>query len=214
MDITYDFSDFEYVIGLDEVGTGCVCGPVFVGVAVYKSKFTHKSIKDSKAFTTEKSRNAALEVVKSTAAYTALKSANANALQSRGQGAVLQRLFLEAAQEAVSLYPNSIVIIDGANKIKGLNHPQMNIVKADAKITAVSAASIVAKCHRDDVMTAYGYCYPEYGWHKNKGYGTQEHWKAIEKHGIVVGLHRLNIEHIKECLDKFGEYRREEKEIE
>ena len=81
-----------------------------------------------------------------------------------------------------------LVLTDGY-PIRGYNGPSNHIIKGDAKSACIAAASIVAKVYRDRLMKAYSEEYPQYGFERNVGYGTEEHIEAIRKYGITP-LHR------------------------
>lgn len=195
----------EYIIGIDEVGWGCIAGPLILGCAVYKPEFSHPKVKDSKAYTTEKSRESALEVVNSTAVYTATQITSVRSLRDLGAGVALKAAMLELAKNAVLHYPNSLVVIDGSNLIKELKHPQIAIEKADSFVAAVSAASLLAKVTRDQYMTSLDKEFPEYEWRQNKGYPTQKHVKSLREQGVSEH-HRMNISMIRQALKKYGTY--------
>lgn len=77
----------------------------------------------------------------------------------------------------------TIVLVDGKTKINGLKNEQMPIVKGDRKIFAIACASIIAKVHRDRMMTRYAVKYPGYGFEKHKGYGTKYHQDQLTRLG-------------------------------
>lgn len=197
----------EYIIGLDEVGWGAIAGPLVVACAIYKPDFTHVRIRDSKKYSTNKVRERAFEIVQETAAYVSYQEASADQLEVFGPGPMLQKSFLILAQRAISQFPNSLVVIDGANKIKGLEHNQVCLAKADALISAVSAASVAAKVSRDHTMSKLGESFPEYEWHSNSGYGTKKHMDAMKKVGVSVH-HRRNIQTVLDYEKKYGTYER------
>ncbi len=197
----------EYIIGLDEVGWGAIAGPLVVACAVYKPTFKHARIRDSKKYSTNKVRERAFEIVQETATYVSYQEASTGQLEVFGPGAMLQESFLILAQRAISHFPNSLVVIDGSNKIKGLDHNQVCLAKADALITAVSAASVAAKVSRDHTMAKLGESFPEYEWHCNSGYGTEKHMNAMKKVGVSVH-HRRNIQTVLDYEKKYGTYER------
>ena len=82
----------------------------------------------------------------------------------------------------------ALVLIDGIHK-PDLDVPMQTIIGGDSIEPAISAASIIAKVYRDNLMTVYDKKYPEFNFKKNKGYGTKEHFQAIELNGIC-GIHR------------------------
>lgn len=77
-----------------------------------------------------------------------------------------------------------IVLVDGNKKIPGLKHFQREIIQGDGYSASIAAASVIAKVHRDQFMSELSQAHPQYFWHKNKGYGSQSHRKALAEHGI------------------------------
>jgi len=195
----------EFIIGIDEVGWGCIAGTLVLGCVVYKPDFSHPKVKDSKAFTTERSREAGLEVVRNTSPYVDTHVTSVQAISSLGASAVLHAAMFTLATKAIAHYPNSLVVIDGSKPIKGLNHPQLALEKGDGYVAAVSAASMVAKVTRDKYMSEISKNYPEYEWHNNKGYPTDKHVRMLNQHGVSEH-HRLNIALVREALKKHGTY--------
>jgi len=196
----------EYIIGLDEVGWGAIAGPVMVGCAVYKVGYTNRGIRDSKSYT-EASRQKAYVTVHETAEYLNVVAATPSDLELYGPGPVLQNLFLTAANEALALYPKSVLVIDGKNQVKGYKGAQICFAKADKFVCAVGAASVVAKVTRDLHMRELHKNYPEFDWKTNKGYPTPAHSDALKKHGASVH-HRRNIDMIKSIEHEVGSYER------
>lgn len=199
-------SKADFVIGIDEVGWGAIAGPVVIGCAVYAQEFFHHAVKDSKAFTTERAREKALAFVRDSALWLATETVSVNAISSLGAGAAMQAGLYTLALKALERFPAaSAIVLDGSNTIKGLNHPQIAIPKADAFVTAVSAASILAKVERDQYMNEVYKEYPEYEWNQNKGYATERHTRLLREHGVSL-YHRLNIPMVCDVLKKKGTY--------
>jgi ribonuclease HII len=197
----------EYIIGIDEVGWGAIAGPLVVACAVFKPDWKHLRVRDSKTYTSDKARERAFVIVQESSAYVGYQEASAGNLEVFGPGQMLQQSFLILAQRAISHFPNSLVVIDGSNKIAGLEHNQVCLAKADKLIPAVSAASIAAKVSRDHTMIELGKSFPEYEWYANKGYGTPKHMDAMKKVGVSVH-HRRNIQSVLDYEKKYGTYER------
>jgi len=195
----------EYIIGMDEVGWGAIAGPLVIACAVYKSDYKNPKIRDSKTYSSHNARLKAFDLVQDTAVYVAYQEASPGNLAVFGAGPMLQNSYLILAQRAIAHYPNSLVVIDGAHTIKGLEHKQVCLAKADTYVTAVSAASIAAKVSRDRTMIKLGEKYPEYEWFANKGYPTPQHIEAIKKVGVSEH-HRRNVETVVELEKKHGIY--------
>lgn len=180
----YDKGFAGLVAGVDEAGRGPLAGPVVCACCVMGDTYI-EGINDSKKLS-EKKREALYEkIVASALAY--------------GVGIVDEKTIdeiniLNATKKGMQIAANSlkvtpdIVLIDA---VKGLELPyrQQAIIKGDATSYAIAAASIIAKVTRDRLMRAAGENFPEYGFAKNKGYGTAEHIAALKKFGPCE-LHR------------------------
>jgi len=166
--------------GMDEVGRGPLAGPVAVACVVLPPEPLIEGVKDSKKVTSEAKRER-------------LAAAIHEGAISYGIGMVEpERIdevnILNATKEAYALAyrnmsaPPSIVLVDA---VQGLNIPaeQHAFIKGDAKSYLIGAASLVAKVARDELMRKYDELYPEYGFIRNKGYGTAEHIAALKKYG-------------------------------
>lgn len=199
----------DYIIGVDEVGWGAISGPVVVGCAVYQVGYINKGIRDSKSFS-EKTRQKAFALVHDTAEYVELETASPSDLELYGAGPVLQTLFLTAASKALAKFPNSLLVIDGQNKVSGYKGLQTCFPKADKFVCAVSAASIVAKVIRDITMVELHKSCPEFDWKSNKGYPTPAHTDSMKKYGVSVH-HRRSIDMVRQLEETVGSYERKTK---
>lgn len=198
-------NQYKFVIGIDEVGWGAVAGPLVLAAAVFPTQFQHAKIKDSKKFTTHKARAEVLQkYVEPNAVCLLVESVSVWELESIGPGAAIQKALKNLADKAIKHFPeDSIIVVDGSHVIKGIDHPQIAIAKADSLVTAVSAASIRAKVTRDTMMQAIGPEYHVFGFHNNKGYPTMSHFRALKEHGATCH-HRSYIPQVKEALAKKG----------
>jgi ribonuclease HII len=173
------------MVGVDEVGYGTWAGPLII-CALKFIKEPKEKFNDSKK-TSEKKRYTQAKAIKEIAKWN-LAIISAEEITKTGLAAAYKKGILEAIEP----FLQDEIIIDG-RELKWLN--QKNIksqVKGDSLIQEISAASIIAKTTRDDMMIEYAKQYPEYQWQKNKGYGTKEHFEAIKKYGVVPKLHRTN----------------------
>ena len=167
--------------GVDEVGRGCLAGPVFAAAVILNKNINIKNIKDSKKITFKK-RILLSEYIKENSIY-AVGTASVKEINKIN---ILNAslLAMRRALDKLKLKP-SIVYIDGLFAPKGLKIKHKTFVKGDEKITCISAASIVAKATRDLFMIRLGQKFPKYKWNKNFGYGTTEHLNGIRKYGIT-----------------------------
>jgi ribonuclease HII len=181
--------------GVDEVGRGCLAGPVFAAAVILNKGINIKDIKDSKKIPFKK-RILLSKYIKKNSIY-AVGTASVKEINKIN---ILNAslLSMQRALDKLKLKP-SIVYIDGLFAPKGLKIKHKTFVKGDEKITCISAASIVAKATRDLFMIRLGQKFPKYKWNKNFGYGTTEHLNGIRKYGITKH-HRKNFKPIHNIL--------------
>ena len=181
--------------GVDEVGRGCLAGPVFAAAVILNKDINIKGIKDSKKIPFKK-RILLSKYIKKNSIY-AVGTASVKEINKIN---ILNAslLSMQRALDKLKLKP-SIVYIDGLFAPKGLKIKHKTFVKGDEKITCISAASIVAKATRDLFMIRLGQKFPKYKWNKNFGYGTAEHLNGIRKYGITKH-HRKNFKPIHNIL--------------
>jgi ribonuclease HII len=181
--------------GVDEVGRGCLAGPVFAAAVILNKSINIKNIKDSKKIPFKK-RILLSKYIKKNSIY-AVGTASVKEINKIN---ILNAslLSMQRALDKLKLKP-SIVYIDGLFAPKGLKIKHKTFVKGDEKITCISAASIVAKATRDLFMIRLGKKFPKYKWNKNFGYGTTEHLNGIRKYGITKH-HRKNFKPIHNIL--------------
>jgi len=171
------------MIGVDEVGRGAIAGPLLVG-AVRLTKPIN-GLTDSKLLTKQKRQKLAKEIKEK--ADVGYGWVNAETIDDIG---LPKALILATAKALLEIEPqkNEEVLIDGnVNFAPDLN--SKTVVKADQAVPAVSAASIVAKVARDDLMCEMAKAYPAYGFDSHVGYGTMKHKRSIKTHGFCR-LHR------------------------
>ncbi len=225
-------SGYRYVFGVDEVGMGCLAGPVVV-CAVRVTKDFYKKIhpalrglRESKLLSSAQREKFAKELMKekdfayavSWASpkvidkiniYQASKLAMFRAVRKIGGVARVGTPVTRRQQSSISgvmrgrpptsPISKTIVLVDGNTKIKGVDYDQMPIVKGDRKIFVIACASIIAKVHRDKIMTKYAKKYPNYGFEKHKGYGTKYHQAQL----IALGpceIHRRSFAPVRKLV--------------
>jgi len=170
---------FDAIAGVDEAGRGPLAGPVVAAAVILPPDYTNGEIRDSKRLTPRK-RESLYTTIRNDAISVGLGIMEASAIDRIN---ILQAT-LSAMKMAVSnLSPQpDYVLIDG---IHAIDSPltQETIVKGDSLSISVAAASIIAKVSRDHIMDRYHVLYPQYNFLKNKGYGTEEHRKAVKEYG-------------------------------
>lgn len=167
--------------GVDEAGRGCYAGPVFAAAVILPQGFYHPLLNDSKQV--HAGHRALLrEVIEQNALSWAVASVDneeidrINILQ-----ASYKAMHLAIAQLSV---PPKLLLIDGNRFRPYAQVPHQCIVKGDGKIASIAAASILAKTHRDAYLGQIHLEFPQYGWDRNKGYGTAVHREAIARYGL------------------------------
>ncbi|KYP16396.1 ribonuclease HII [Flavihumibacter sp. CACIAM 22H1] len=167
--------------GIDEAGRGCYAGPVFAAAVILPPGFYHPLLNDSKQVK-EKQRYELREVIEKQAIAFAVAAVNEAEIDRIN---ILQATWTAMHQAIARLStPPGFLLIDG-NRFRPFSGiPHRCIVQGDALYASIAAASILAKTYRDDYMNQLHSIYPQYGWEKNKGYGTKIHRDAILQHGL------------------------------
>ena len=167
--------------GVDEVGRGCLAGPVVSAAVILKKGIDLNLLKDSKKITFNK-REEISEHIKNNSYY-AIGIASVDEILNLN---ILQAslLSMKRAIERLAVRPN-LTLIDGNFAPKGLKNYK-TIVNGDEKIKVISAASIVAKVYRDRFMIRLSEKFSNYAWERNFGYGTKAHLEGLKKFGITT----------------------------
>ncbi len=176
--------------GCDEVGRGCLSGPVVAAAVILPEGFANELINDSKKLT-KTNRLSLVEEIKHHALAWALAEASVEEIDSIN---ILNASFLamERAVSALTCTPDHLLIDGNRFKCK-LEIPYTCIIKGDGKMASIAAASILAKVHRDKLMECFAQDYPGYGWEQNAGYPTRAHREAIRQLGVTP-LHRKSFQ--------------------
>ena len=169
--------------GLDEAGRGCYAGPVFAAAVILPKDFHHPLLNDSKQLN-EKQRDLLRPIIEKESIAFAVAFVDNDAIDKIN---ILQASFtaMHLSIDRLKIVPQ-FLLIDG-NRFKSYpDIPHQCIVKGDGKYAAIAAASILAKTYRDEFMQQIHASFPQYGWNKNKGYGTAVHRKAINDFGLCI----------------------------
>lgn len=182
--------------GCDEVGRGCLCGPVVAAAVILPPDYANEFINDSKKLS-KSNRNNLIEEIKTSALAWSIAEASVEEIDSIN---ILHASFLamSRAVEGLNIKPEHL-LIDGNRFKSNLNIPFSCIVKGDSHFASIAAASILAKVYRDDLMEKMAEIYPGYGWEKNVGYPTKAHREGIIKLGLTP-IHRKSFSHLPEQM--------------
>jgi ribonuclease HII len=197
---------YKYVVGCDEVGRGCLAGPVVAATVVLNPELVqnrkhnwYKQIRDSKLLPPAKRQNLAELIKRESLAW------GIGAVQPKVIDEInIHHASLQAMNEAVKDFrkilqlfdphgtdDDSFVLVDGRFKVTNCCYEQQAIIDGDASVLSIAAASILAKVHRDELMVKLHEQFPKYEFHRHKGYATKLHWEAIKKYGLSP-VHRLS----------------------
>lgn len=197
---------YKYICGIDEVGRGCLFGPVSAAAVImpiYLDNENTKNIKnikkeniiegieDSKKLNPQKRDELSKKIIEKAIAYS-VYSVSEKIIDKIN---ILNATKLAMIKAIENLKVNPDIIFIDALKLD-IDIKQISIIKGDSKSYSIGCASILAKVHRDKIMDNLSEKYQKYKIYKNKGYGTKEHLEAIEKYG-PSDMHRFSFEPIK-----------------
>jgi ribonuclease HII len=187
------------VAGVDEVGRGCLAGPVVAAAVVLKSDLHCSMLTDSKLIS-EKRREELSKLIHESH-WVGIASASVEEIAELNilWAAMLAMKRAVVALEAKVGQQMDHVLVDGNFKIPEFQRNQTALVKGDLRCSPISAASIVAKVYRDNLMAELSSVYPDYGFEKHKGYASEKHRQAIQKIGVTQ-VHRRTFSGVKEYL--------------
>ncbi len=181
--------------GCDEVGRGCLAGPVCAAAVIFPYDYTNEEINDSKQLTEHK-RNLLRQIIERDAlAYAVAEVSEAEIDKMNILNASIQCMNLAVGQLTVK---PELILVDGNRFRDRWGIPYRCIVKGDATYLSIAAASILAKTYRDDLMSRLATEFPAYDWEHNKGYPTPKHIAAVNQHGLTP-YHRRSF-HLKNQL--------------
>ncbi|RNA63421.1 ribonuclease HII [Chryseobacterium nematophagum] len=180
MELIKKWSNCYTEAGCDEVGRGCLCGPVVAASVILDENFNQSLINDSKKLSF-KTRMELDSYIKDNVKNYAIAELSAEFIDQHN---ILNASIhaMHNALDKLTIKPE-LILVDG-NKFHPYNYiPHECIIKGDSKVLAIAAASILAKNYRDKLMIKLHDEHPEYGWNTNFGYATKKHQEALIKHG-------------------------------
>jgi ribonuclease HII len=182
---------FTRIAGVDEVGRGCLFGPVFAAAVILDARRPIRGLRDSKELDAE-TRNELAAEIRDCCLSWAVGGADAYEIDRIN---ILQaaRLAMRRAVTALSMQPDYLLI--DAITID-LPIEQLPLIDGDARCRAIAAASILAKVHRDACLERWHAVFPQYNLASNKGYSTPDHKRALKEHGPTL-MHRFSFEPVR-----------------
>jgi ribonuclease HII len=190
------FQGLDFIAGVDEAGRGPLAGPVVAAAVILPAGVVFPGLRDSKQLTPE-TRVALDEQIRGQALAFAVREQGPRQIERLGiLAASLKAMAL--AIRALKVTPQ-MILVDGHQPLP-LTYPQQPVIKGDDLCPSISAASILAKVHRDALMEACHRRYPQYNFARHKGYATAEHLEALRCWGPCE-LHRRTFRGVKEWLE-------------
>ena len=182
---SYAAEGYTVICGVDEAGRGPLAGPVCAAAVILPEGFQIEGLNDSKQLT-DKKRRELYPIIMSEAISYGIAFVN-EAIIDRDN--ILNATFMAMRSAINQLYITpDLALIDG-NRVTGFGVKAIPVVKGDARVASIAAASILAKVARDQYMEAIDAVYPQYGFAVHKGYGTKRHYEAISQYGMCP-IHR------------------------
>ena len=184
---------YQAIAGIDEAGRGPLAGPVVAAAVILPEYFELPGLNDSKQLS-EKKRNELYPLIHEQAISVGIGVSRADEVD---QINILQAT-LKGMNRAVArlTFPPDFLLVDGITPVPTLIE-QKTLKKGDSRSLSIAAASVVAKVVRDRIMVAYDRLFPEYGFARHKGYGSQKHREAVARYGPCV-CHRRSFAGVKE----------------
>ena len=204
-DFSFEDQHSGIVCGIDEAGRGPLAGPVVAAAVVLRRREIPSDIlaqiNDSKALTAEIRAFLYKKIFEFSYVSVAESSVEEIDRINILQASLLAMRKAHAKLRREMPDPPVVALVDGNQKPKLTRITIQTIVSGDARSFSIAAASIVAKHHRDQLMLRAAKKFPHYGWDRNAGYGTPEHLKALEIHGVTP-LHRRSFAPVSKQLVK------------
>lgn len=177
------WSNLYVEAGCDEVGRGCLCGPVVAAAVIIDEKFKQNLVNDSKKLTF-KTRLELDHYIKDNVKEFAIAEQPPSFIDEHN---ILNASIyaMHSALDQLIIRPE-LILIDGNRFHPYQFIPHQCIIKGDAKVLSIACASILAKNYRDQLMMQLHEDFPEYGWNKNMGYATKQHREALNKFGPTI----------------------------
>jgi ribonuclease HII len=189
-------AEIELICGVDEAGRGPLAGPVFAAAVIFRAGQGIDGVADSKVLS-ERRRDHLAEIIRGQALAWAVAQASVEEIDNLN---ILQASLLAMRRAVLDLGVNpTLVLVDG-NRLPRLDMAARAVVRGDATVPQISAASILAKTARDAEMRRLHHLYPQYGLDRHKGYPTAAHLKAIGEFGVCT-IHRRSFSPVRNAIE-------------
>ena len=185
--------------GCDEVGRGCLAGPVVAAAVILPKNYTHDLLNDSKQLTKEERQSVRVDILSDALAWAVAEVSH----QEIDEINILNASFraMHRAIDQLKVKPQ-MLLIDGNRYRPSQDLPFECIIKGDATYFSIAAASVLAKTYRDELMQRLALEFPGYGWETNMGYATLQHRDGIRNLGITL-YHRKTFQLLPSQLELF-----------
>ena len=192
---------FRCIAGTDEVGRGCLAGPVVAAAVILGDEPTLVGVNDSKQVHAD-DRIGVCRLILKRARAVAIGVVEPQTIDSIN---ILRasKLAMQHAIEDLPVRPD-VLLLDAVT-LENLEMPQVPLIEGDKRSVSIAAASVVAKVYRDLLMESYHALYPVYGFQHHRGYATEEHQAALKVYGPSP-IHRRSFEGVEEPMLLFGSY--------
>ena len=182
---------YKYIAGIDEVGRGTIAGPVVAAAVILRRDHSYDELDDSKRLTEKNRKLLSKKIISQSIAWSISLSDvneidNLNILWATMLAMRRSILGLPCKPDFIQIDGNTLPNLEFYNEVLSAEA----IIGGDAKIPAISAASIIAKVYRDNLMRSLGKIYPNFNFYKHKGYGTKDHIERLKEFGPCP-QHRL-----------------------
>lgn len=188
----------KIIVGVDEAGRGCLCGPVFAGACILPADYNNENINDSKQLTPKKREEVFLDIIKNSIAY-GIGVVDAETIDRVNIYEASRIAMLKAIK---NLNHDFDLVLSDAMPLKIPGKETVPIIKGDAKCECIAAGSIIAKVCRDKYMAAMSKKYPQYGLEIHKGYPTKLHLEKLNEFGPIKGFYRYTYKPVRICVVK------------
>ena len=197
------YRKYDLIIGVDEVGRGCLAGPVVFCAIIMKKNSYIEGVTDSKKLSKKKRKNLYEKILKESVGYGIgiVDNGKIDEINIKQASRLAMKIAISNIKNDKGENIQGDFLITDAEKVD-VALPQLNLIHGDELSYVVSCASIIAKEYRDNLFVKYDELYPQYNFLKNVGYGTKAHYQGLDNYGIT-DIHRITF--LKKYFEKKNE---------